>query len=216
MPVAALAAALALGWVSSAAAQAPAWPTDAPQQPAAQSGPAWPTDRGPPQGHQIPAPGGFGPPGGGAAPAGFGPPGAGAGPEAAQQACLEEFNRLRGDVDKRGAVAKKISERKGTRAELCTAMNGVFAAESKWVKFAKDRASSCGIPGDIIKQLGKGHDHLAQMRTQICSSGGPAAAGPARPPSLSEALGTAKLPDKENTTVRRGGTLDTLTGNPIR
>ena len=139
-------------------------------------------------------------------------------PNAAAQACANEFTRLRGDVDKYGKAAKAVSERKGSREELCKAVTTLFGVESKWVKYAKDNASVCGIPPDIIKQLGQGHDGLGKMRTQICNvaqnGGGPAAAP--RPPSLSEALGSPRLPSQDNTTVKRGGTLDTLTGNPIR
>ncbi len=218
IPAVMLVTVLAANWATPAMAQAPAWPTDNKQQ-AAPGGPAWPTDNGPPQRQQMSAPGGFGPPapgGGMGAPGGFAPPGGGPpGGGEAQAACVKEFDRLRGEVEKKGKVAKAISQRKGSHEELCGAMNGIFAAEGAWIKFAKDRSATCGIPPEIIKQLGLGHDHLAQMRKQICSAG-VAGPGPARPPSLAEALGTTRLPDQQNTTVKRGGTLDTLTGNPIR
>ena len=140
-------------------------------------------------------------------------------PNAAAQACANEFTRLRGDVDKHGKAAKAVSERKGSREELCKAVTTLFGSESKWVKYAKDNASVCGIPPDVIKQLNTGHDGLGKMRTQICNvalnGGGGQQAAP-RPPSLSEALGSPRLPSQENSTVKRGGTLDTLTGNPIR
>jgi hypothetical protein len=217
IPVLLPAVMLVASWAAPAMAQAPAWPTDNKQQQAAPGGPAWPTDNGPPARQQTSAPGGFGPPQGGmAAPGGFGPPGgAPPGGGEAQAACVKEFDRLRSEVEKKGKVARAISDRKGSREELCGAMNGIFAAEGTWIKYAKNRAAACGIPPEIIKQLGQGHDHLAQMRKQVCSAG-VAGPGPARPPSLAEALGTTRLPDNQNTTVKRGGTLDTLTGNPIR
>jgi len=216
IPAAMLVVALAAAWATPALAQAPAWPTDNKQQQAAPGGPAWPTDNGPPARQQTSAPGGFGPPQGGTAAPGFGPQAGGPpGGGEAQAACVKEFDRLRGEVEKKGKVAKAISERKGSREELCGAMNGIFAAEGTWIKFAKDRAAACGIPPDILKQLGQGHTHLAQMRSQVCNAG-VAGPGPARPPSLAEALGTTRLPDQQNTSVKRGGTLDTLTGNPIR
>jgi hypothetical protein len=208
--------ALAQAPMAPPAQQAPAWPSDSQPQ-AAPGAPAWPGGGGAPQAQPMGAPprmsapaSGFGPPPGMGGGGGMAQPGGG------QEACANEFTRLRGEVDKHGKVAKGISERKGSREELCKAITGLFGAESKWVKYAKDNASVCGIPPDIIKQLGAGHDNLSKMRTQVCSSGGPGAAQAPRPPSLSEALGTSRLPTQDNTTVKRGGTLDTLTGNPIR
>ena len=209
-------------------AQAPAWPTDGQQQ-AAPSGPAWPADGGGQQARptgvapapMMGAPGGFGPPQGGRppgmAPGGPGGMGMGPPPNEQQQKCVGEFNRLRGEVDRKGQVAKGVSDRKGSREELCSAVTGIFGAESKWFTYAKDNATVCGIPPDVIKQLAGGHENLSKVKTQVCSGAPTAGAAQApRAPSLSEALGTTNLPTQQNTTVKRGGTLDTLTGNPIR
>ena len=217
-----LAVSLAVLGATPALAQGPAWPTDAPQQQSS-GAPAWPTDNAPPQPRPtgIAPGGGFGPPQGGPPPGGFGPggggpPGGGGGQTQAQQQCILEFNRLRGEVDKKGQVAKAISQRKGSREDLCAAVTGILGAETTWVKYAKTNASSCGIPPQIIKQLDGGHANLVKLKEQVCNGGGAAGGGP-RAPSLSEALGTTtRLPDKDNTSVKRGGTLDTLTGNPIR
>jgi hypothetical protein len=134
-------------------------------------------------------------------------------PPAPQNDCVAEFTRLRGEVEKRGKLVKAISDRKGSREELCTGITNVFHAEITWVEFSRKNASRCGIPPDFIKQLNAGHNNLAKMRKNICSAG---PAGPATP-SLSEALGTAQsAPPAPTTSTKRGGTMDTLVGNPIR
>jgi hypothetical protein len=138
------------------------------------------------------------------------------GPNAKQQACAEEFAHLREDVEKKGKAVKVANERKN-REELCTALTSVHAAMGKWVTFVKKNTASCGIPAEAGKQLAANYANLSKLKTNVCNGGAQtaAAAGP-RTPSLSEALGTLTPATQENTTVRRGGTLDTLTGNPIR
>jgi hypothetical protein len=70
----------------------------------------------------------------------------------------------------------------------------------------------CGIPGEVVSQLKQVHARTEQARTNVCAAG-PAAAGPALP-SLSEALGTTRLPVE---TKKTGANyLDTLTGNVIQ
>jgi hypothetical protein len=223
--------------MSAALAQAPAplkpWPDQQPQQqqqqqqsqqqplqqqPQQQPLRAWPGSG--PQQASAPPPGGpmgpvFAPPQMGA-PTGMrpGPPqgGGGANP------CVVEFTRLRGEVEKKGSVAKAVSDRKGTRDEMCSAVSGIHAAQVTWVKYAKDNSSQCGIPPDILKQLRMGQDNLAKLRKNICSGGGATAAAPAAP-SLSEALGTAGLPPSTGSSdapKKRGGVLDSMTGTPIR
>ena len=218
-----LAISLALLSTAPALAQAPAWPTDAPKQAPSGGGQAWPTDQGQqptaPSGFSQPAqPGGFGPPR-----PGFGPPGGGGmgpppGNQAALEACNNEFNRLRGEVDKKGAVAKGISDRRGSRDDLCKAITGLHGAMANWAKYAKSKSTACGIPPDAVSQLNAQQVQLAKVRSQICNpaaaGGGPAPA--ARAPSLSEALGTARPITQDTAPAKRGGTLDTLTGTPIR
>jgi hypothetical protein len=206
------AAALALS-ISGAAAQLKPWPDQQPQpQPQTR---AWPGEN-PPAGS------------GGAQPAavqpvpmapaaapmmaapGFGAP---AGPPR-ENPCMTEFSRLRGEVEKAGKTAKVVNDRKGTREEFCKAFTGLHNAQVKWVKYAQGNAQSCGIPSDIITQLKAGEANLGKMRTNICN-GGATAGGPPTP-SLAEALGTASMPVTEDVAKKRGGTLDTLTGQSIR
>jgi hypothetical protein len=68
---------------------------------------------------------------------------------------------------------------------------------------------------EAVKQMEANHGRTVKLRDQICQiaarggGGGPAA------PSLSDALGTSRVPDASTTSTGRG-TLDTLTGgNPL-
>jgi hypothetical protein len=205
---------------TAAQAQLKAWPDQQPQaQPQQQT---WPGDNRPaapgaaqPAAVQPPPmnaspPPGMGPPGGG----GFGGGGGMGGPPR-ENPCMAEFSKLRGNVESAGKVAKAVNDRKGTREEFCKAITGLHNAQTKWVKYAADNAKSCGIPPDVITQLKAGATNLGKMKTNICSGGGTTAGAPAAP-SLSEALGTATMPTTDDTPRRRGGTLDTLTGAPIR
>ena len=126
--------------------------------------------------------------------------------------CMAEFTKLREEVQKRGLAARAAGDRKATREEMCKHITAYNSAELKWVKFSESNVTSCGIPVQVVQQLKEVHGHTEQTREKICAAGpggGPAA------PSLSDALGTTKLPTPE-TTRTGSGTLDTLTGNAIQ
>jgi len=125
-------------------------------------------------------------------------------------ACVEEFAKLRDEVQKRGLAAKTASQRKASREEMCKHITAYSVAELKWVKYTEANVTSCGIPTEVVQQLKQVHSNTEQTKGRIC------AAGPtAGPPSLHDALGTSRLPTPE-TTKLGSGTLDTLTGNAIQ
>jgi hypothetical protein len=128
--------------------------------------------------------------------------------------CFTEFTKLRTEVEKRGAAAKAANERHAQRDEFCKVITSLAVAAEKWAKFTEKEAKGCGIPGDAVTQIKGESEHLGKIKTQVCSAG-PAAAGP---PSLSEALGTDRMPidDGNKATAKRGGVLDSMTGAPIR
>jgi hypothetical protein len=126
--------------------------------------------------------------------------------------CMAEFTKLREDVQKQGLAAKAAGQRKATREEMCKHVTAYSAAELKWVKFTEANVSTCGIPPQIAQQLKQTHAATEQTREKLCAAG--TAAAPAAP-SLSDALGTTRLPTPE-TTKTGSGTLDTLTGNAIQ
>jgi hypothetical protein len=186
--------------VCPAAAQTLPWPTtDAPR---AGTQAPWPEERAP---AASPAPGmsPMGAPPPMASP--FGGGGGGAPP------CMAEFARLREDVQKRGLAAKAAGQRKVSREEMCKHITDYSAAELKWVKYTEANTASCGIPAEVAQQLKQVHGNTEQTKAKICAAGpGPTAA----PPSLSDALGTSRLPTPE-TTKSGSGTLDTLTGSAL-
>jgi hypothetical protein len=183
-----------------APAQAP-WPSAAPQQAPAQT--PWPAAAQPSQPMAMPAP--SGPMMGGGM--------MGGGPTAAQQACIQEFGKFREEVEKRAMAAKAGSEKKVPREEMCTLVTAYSAAETKWIKFSEDNMTKCGIPKEAVNQIKGVHVHTADARKKICASG-PQAGAPAAP-SLSDALGTSRLPASAAEKPKAGGMLDTLTGNAL-
>lgn len=180
-----------------AAAQTLPWPTDSPR--AATQAP-WPGDRTPPA-SSAPAPA-TSPM---VAPPMASPFGGGGAPP-----CMAEFARLREDVQKRGLAAKAAGQRKVSREEMCKHITDYSAAELKWVKYTEANVSTCGIPAEVAQQLKQVHSNTEQTKAKICAAG-PSAA----PPSLSDALGTSRLPTPE-TTKSGSGTLDTLTGPALQ
>ena len=131
----------------------------------------------------------------------------------AEPACMPEFIKLREDFEKKGRAAKAVMEHKPSREDACKQIMTVYAAEAKWVKFTEANAASCGIPPEVPQQLKVRHGHTDQARKALCAPG-PAAAPVA--PSLSDALGTARLPMPETTKSGGGSTLDTLNGNILQ
>jgi len=157
-------------------------------------------------------PGGMAPMGGGF-PGGTVPTGGGFG-GAQPPPCAAEFFKMREDVEKKGSVFKGLTEHKApSREALCKQMTLVSAAMAKWAKFAEVSVANCGIPREIAQQLKVQNEHADQTKKALCAAG--QAAGPATP-SLSDALGTARLPMPESTKSSGGSTLDTLNGNILQ
>lgn len=152
---------------------------------------------------------GFGPPPGAAGPRGPNPFDNPA-PPPGEPPCFKEFSELRGETEKRGKAIAAASKKKVAPDVACKLFNSLIAAEVKMIKFTEDNAKSCGIPPNVAPQLKENHGKVKAVRDRVCQ----VAAQPARPagPSLSDALGTSRLPDSSNIkTGRGGGTFDTLT-----
>jgi hypothetical protein len=192
-----LIAAVALLSAGYAVAQTLPWPTDSPR-PAAPA--PWP---GAATAAPMPAPG-MSPMG---APPQASPFGGGGG----MPPCMAEFAKLRDEVQKKGLAAKAAGQRKVPREEMCKHITAYSAAELKWVKYTETNVTACGIPAEVVQQLKQVHNGTEQTKEKIC-----AVTPTAAPPSLSDALGTTRLPTPETTTKSGSGTLDTLTGSAIQ
>ncbi|ARP99972.1 hypothetical protein CAK95_13420 [Pseudorhodoplanes sinuspersici] len=121
---------------------------------------------------------------------------------------------LRQDAEKKAGAIKAAAATKKQPA-VCAAFRNFAAAEAKVVKYAEDHGDECRIPADAIKMMKANHAKTIEIRTKVCDV---AAAPQPRAPSLSDALGTSRIPTapSDSTTPKRGGAFDTLTGNTLQ
>ena len=163
------------------------------------------------------AQGAFGPnPLAGPAPAQSAPP---MGAPPGEPPCMKDFVPLRTEAEKRAGAIKAAVARKAAREEICQLITKFSEAEGKFAKFVVTNASWCGIPANVATAISANHAKTVKTRTQVCSGGGPLGAqGPQVPPGpgLADAIGTNRAPNATNTTTNKGGTYDTLSGNPIK
>ena len=85
--------------------------------------------------------------------------------------CMEEFTKLHAETDKRAKAAKDAGQRKAQREEMCKLLRSFEGAIGKWAKYAKDNATSCGIPAKIIDQLKAGHTNIETTAKKVCEGG---------------------------------------------
>jgi hypothetical protein len=189
-----------------APAQTLPWPTSAPQ--AAPTSAPWPTQPAAPA--TLPMPAGPGAMQGAPAP---GMMMGGPGPSPEQQKCVQEFQGYRQEVEKRARAAEAESKKKPTREKMCELVGLYSTAEFKWIKFSETNMVKCGIPKEAIEQIKSVHVHTLDAKKKLCSAG-PGQAAPAAP-SLSDALGASLQPTEEAKKHKRGGTMDTLTGDVL-
>ena len=125
--------------------------------------------------------------------------------------CVQEFIKLRSDVEKKAEAIKTANERKASPHEACQLFNAFLASQNKMLKYAVDNGVWCGIPGKVTTDIKAAITKVSEIRTRVCQ----AAAAPARPqgPSLSDAL-SSPIPNSNNIKTGRG-TFDTLTGSAL-
>lgn len=144
-----------------------------------------------------------------------GPPQQQAGPPPGAEECQSGFMPLRADAEAKAKAIQAAGKRKAPPAEACKLIGNFAQAETKMIKFVEANSKKCGIPSEVAAQMKKGHANTTQLQTKVCAAaeGGGPAAGPAGP-SLSEALGSASLPEAKPS-KRGGSTFDTLNGNVL-
>lgn len=152
------------------------------------------------------------PPVGGAGFGGTGPQQQ-AGPPPGAEECQKGFLSLRNDAEAKAKAIQAAGKRKAPPQEACKLIGNFSQAETKMIKFVEANAQKCGIPPQISEQMKKGHANTAQLQERVCAAAAQGPAGPAGP-SLSEALGSASLPEAKPT-KRGGSTFDTLSGNVL-
>jgi hypothetical protein len=143
--------------------------------------------------------------------AGFGAPQGGPPPGAEE--CQKGFLPLRADAEAKAKLIQAAGKRKAPPQEACKLIGNFAQAETKMIKFVESHMQKCGIPAQVADQMKKGHANTTQLQQRVCAAAQQQQAGPAGP-SLSEALGSATLPEAKP--LKRGGsTFDTLNGNVL-
>ncbi len=172
----------------------------------------------------FPAPmsGGFSAPAPAPAPApsgggGFGAPQQQSGPPPEAIECQNGFSSLKTEAESRAKAIQAAGKRKAPPQEACKLIGAFSQSELKMIKFVEANTVKCRIPPEAAIQMKKGHANTEQLLTKVCAAAanGGAAQGPAPGPSLSEALGSASLPEAKATKRSGGSTFDTLNGNVL-
>jgi hypothetical protein len=143
---------------------------------------------------------------------GFGGPPAGA-PAGPPPAC-QQLLVLR-DERQKSMEALSAPKAKTDPTEACKLFKTFISTETKFLHGLETNSAQCGVPPEVLKQAHDGHSKAMQVAKQVCD----AAEHPQQTgPSLSDALNSAPvMPDAGNTNTKtgRGGTFDTLQGNPL-
>jgi hypothetical protein len=133
--------------------------------------------------------------------------------QAGKPPCFDEFTALKNEAQARAAAVQNAQKKKITAPEACQLLTRFTDAEAKFVSFAQKNVQTCGIPEQAVQQMKASHETSSALRKRVCDA---ATAQQQRPagPSLSDALGTTRLPDT-NSAKRGTGTFDTLTGSSL-
>ena len=101
---------------------------------------------------------------------------------------------------------------KADRKDICRLMTAFVAAEDKVVKFLIENKTWCGVPDQAVAAAKASHEKSTKFRDAACT-----AAPEPEAPTLSDAIKTTPVNSSSNTNTKpgRGGTFDTLTGNPL-
>jgi len=116
-------------------------------------------------------------------------------------------------AETKAKLIQAAGKSKAPPQEACKLIGNFAQAEAKMIKFVDGHMQKCGIPAQVAQQMKKGHANTTQLQQRVCAAAQQQQAGPAGP-SLSEALGSATLPEAKP--LKRGGsTFDTLNGNVL-
>jgi hypothetical protein len=127
-------------------------------------------------------------------------------------ACLSIL-RLRDDLSKRADALNAAGKRKSPPPVTCPLFTSLVAIEAKYLKAVQENADTCRIPAAAVGQLKTNHLKAIEVRARVCAAAARMRERPAGP-SLSDALGTSRIPDSSSVKTGRG-TFDTLTGTPL-
>lgn len=121
-----------------------------------------------------------------------------------------QFQTLNEATQKKANAVSAAMKAKADRKEICKLMTVFVASETLVVKFLVDNKTWCGVPDQVIAAAKASHDKTMKFRDVSCTE-----APAPKAPSLSDAIRTTPVDSATNTKAGRGGTFDTLTGNPL-
>jgi hypothetical protein len=127
---------------------------------------------------------------------------------------MGEIKPLLSEAEEKGKAIKAAAATK-KQPVVCQAFKNLAAAEGKLIKYFDDHGTECGIPPDAMKARRGNYAKIVEVRTKVCDT---AAAPAPRAPSLSDALGTSRIPSIPSDAApaaKKGSTFDTLTGNSL-
>lgn len=120
------------------------------------------------------------------------------------------FLKLRDDAQHKALAISVAEKRHADRKEVCVLVTRFAAAEGAAVKFLEANKTWCGVPDEAVASAKAAHEKTMKFRTVVCTE-----APAPHVPTLSDAIGTPELDTAKNTHTGKGGTFDTLTGNPL-
>jgi hypothetical protein len=121
-----------------------------------------------------------------------------------------QFPALSQATQKKADAVSAAMKAKVDRKEICQLMTAFVASEEKVVKFLIDNKTWCGVPDQALAAAKTSHEKSTKFRDAACTE------GPSpKVPTLSDAIKTTPVDSATNTRAGRGGTFDTLTGNPL-
>ena len=146
---------------------------------------------------------------------GFGAPQQQGGPPPEALECQNGFNTFKTDAEAKAKAIKAAGQRKAPPQEACKLIGAFSQSELRMIKFVEANTVKCHIPPQAAEQMKKGHANTEQLLSKVCAAAANGGGqGPAAP-SLSEALGSASLPEAKATKRSGGSTFDTLNGNVL-
>jgi hypothetical protein len=130
--------------------------------------------------------------------------------------CIKEFISMRESLDKRFDATRKIMESKPSAAQACTALTKFTQTEVSLIKYVEKQGANCPFPAGLLDTIKAGNAKTEGYRKQACGAAADQAHRAAPKPSqptLSDAFGPPVVSGESTRTG--GGTLDTLSGNPL-
>ena len=122
----------------------------------------------------------------------------------------QQFPALSQATQVKATAVQAAMKAKADRKDICRLMTAFVASESKVVKFLIDNKTWCGVPDQAVAAAKASHEKSVKFRDAACT-----AAPEPKAPTLSDAIKSTPVDSASNIKPGRGGTFDTLTGNPL-